>query len=175
MIGHGYYWRKPRDQLQVYRLKIKRWLCKSCRRTVSVLPSFLLAYRQYLLRVIEAVLVLRAEGLASWAVMLAECAAQGYPALRTLQRWCGSFGEQAERWLRAVQEWLAQHDSLSGWLDAQGEASRIGSPEQALLAASEHLLAWAKSQWVELAEYGLEKRLNFLWLWGAKAGLGRLV
>jgi len=66
MIGHGYYWRKPRDQLQVYRLKVKRWLCKECKRTVSVLPNFLLRYRHYLLEVIAAILALRLENLASW-------------------------------------------------------------------------------------------------------------
>ena len=74
-----------------------------------------------------------------------------------------------------VQEWLAQQDSRSGWLDAQGEALQADSPEQALLAASEHLLAWAKTKWPEFAEYGLDKRLRFLWLWGANLGLGRLV
>lgn len=175
LIGHGYYRRKPRDQLRAYPLRIKRWLCKECGRTNSVLPSFLLRHRHYLLRVIEVELVRRFEGQASWAVILAEYAGSGYPALRTLQRWCATFGEQAQRWLKAVQEWLAQQDSHSGWLDAQGEALQADSPEQALLTASEHLLAWAKSQWAELAEYGLEKRLSFLWQWGASQGLGRLV
>jgi len=175
MIGHGYYQRKPRDGLEVYPLRIKRWRCKECGRTASVLPDFLLRYRQYLLRVIGAVLALRYEGLASWAAILGQVSGSSYPALRTLQRWCTSFGEQASRWQKAVQEWLAQQDSRSGWLDAQGEALQADSSEQALLAASEHLLAWGKSQRVEMAEYGLDKRLHFLWLWGAKRGLGRLV
>ena len=175
MIGHGYYRRKPRDQLQAYPLWVKRWRCKECGRTVSVLPSFLLQYRHYLLRVIQAVMALRFEGMASWAVILAEMAGSGYPALRTMQRWCQSFREQAERWLKAVQEWLAMQDSRSGWLDAQGEALTAKDSAQALLAASEHLLAWAKTQWAELANYGLEKRLSFLWLWGTHQGLGRLV
>ena len=175
LIGHGYYWRKPRDQLQAYRLKVKRWLCKECKRTVSVLPNFLLSYRHYLLRVIEAVLALRLESLASWAVILASSASGGYPALRTIQRWCSSFWEQAEHWLKSVQEWLARQDSRSGWLDAQGEALQSNHPAQALLAASEHLLAWAKTAWAELADYGLNKRVHFLWLWGANGGLGRLV
>lgn len=174
-MGHGYYRRKPRDQLRVYPLQIKRWRCKACGRTVSMLPSFLLRYRHYLLRVIEAVLALRFEKLASWAMILAQLAGSGYPAMRTIQRWCKSFAEQAEGWLKAVQEWLAQQDSRSGWLDAQGETLRAENPGQALLAASEHLLAWGKSQWAELAEYGLEKRLEFVWLWGANQGLERLV
>jgi hypothetical protein len=180
MIGHGYYRRKPRDGLGVYPMLIKRWRCKECGRTVSVLPNFLLRYRQYLLGVIGAALALRYEEAvakppSSWAAILADLATSGYPALRTIQRWCTSFREQAGRWLKAVQEWLAQQDSRSGWLDAQGEALKAGSPEQALLKASEHLLAWGKSQWAEMAEYGLEKRLSFLWLWGANQGLGRLV
>lgn len=156
-------------------MQIKRWRCKECGRTVSVLPNFLLRYRQYLLRVIDVALALRFEGLGSWAAILARVVCSGYPALRTLQRWCASFGEQAERWLAAVQEWLAQQDSLSGWLDAQGEALQADSSEQALLKASEHLLAWGELQWVELADYGLDKRMEFLWLWGANRGLGRLV
>jgi hypothetical protein len=175
MIGHGYYRRKPRDGLGVYRLLIKRWRCKECGRTNSVLPNFLLRYRQYLLRVIGTVLALRHEELASWAVILADLAGSGYPAVRTIQRWCASFQEQAGRWLKAVQEWLAAQDSRSGWLDAQGEALQSDNSEQALLAASEHLLAWGKTQRVELAEDGLDKRLHFLWLWGANRGQGRLV
>jgi hypothetical protein len=175
MIGHGYYQRKPCDQLKAYRLRIKRWRCKECRQTVSVLPSFVLSYRHYLLRVIAAVLALRFGWLASWAVILAQMAGDGYPALRTMQRWCSSFGAQAGSWLKAVQEWLAQQDSRSGWLDAQGEALRAENPGQALLAASEHLLAWGKTVWAELVGYGLDKRMEFLWLWGANEGLGRLV
>jgi hypothetical protein len=175
MIGHGYYRRKPRDQLQAYQMQIKRWRCKECGRTMSVLPSFMLRYRHYLLGTIEVVLALRFERLARWAAILAQVGGGGYPGLRTIQRWCGSFGKQAEWWLKAVQEWLSQQDSRSGWLDAQGEALRAGNCAQALLAASEHLLAWAQTQWAELAGYGLDKRLSFLWLWGAREGLGRLV
>jgi hypothetical protein len=175
MIGHGYYRRKPRDGLDVYAMQIKRWRCKECGCTSSTLPNFLLRWRQYLLRVIGAALALRCEGLDSWAAILRQAAARGYPALRTLQRWCASFQEQSARWLKAVEEWLAEQDSRSGWLDAQGEALQPGSAEQALLAASEHLLAWGKSQRVEMAEYGLDKRVHFLWLWGDRRGLGRLV
>lgn len=175
MIGHGYYQRKPRDGLGVYPLKIKRWRCKECGQTASVLPNFLLRYRQYLLTVIEATLRLRYELLASWARLLAAVASSGYPTLRTLQRWCASFGQQSSVWLKAVQEHLAQQDSLSGWLDAQGEALKVVGVQQALLKASEHLLAWGKLRMAEMRDYGLDKRLHFLWLWGGKDGLRRLV
>jgi 3-deoxy-D-arabino-heptulosonate 7-phosphate (DAHP) synthase class II len=135
----------------------------------------LLRYRHYLVRVIQEVLSLRYERQVSWMAVVRQLAGGGYPALRTMQRWCASFGEQAGGWLKAVQEWLAQQDSRSGWLDAQGEALRVSNLEQALLVASEHLLAWGKTRWVVMADYGLEKRMEFLWLWGETQGLRRLV
>jgi hypothetical protein len=69
---------------------------------MSILASFLLRNRHYLLRVIGAVLALRFEAGTSWAAILAGLAGGGYPALRTIQHWCSSYGEQARRWLKAV-------------------------------------------------------------------------
>jgi hypothetical protein len=92
-----------------------------------------------------------------------------------MQRWCHSLVEQAPRWLGAIQEALARQDSGSPWLDPQGEALKATNPGCALLQAATHLLAWAKTQWAELVDYGWNDRLRFLWLWGAERGLGRLV
>ncbi len=60
-IGHGFYLRQPKDQTQVYRIWLKRWFCKACHTTLSVLPSFLLRFRHYLLDVIQQVVVARFE------------------------------------------------------------------------------------------------------------------
>lgn len=65
LIGHGFYWRKAKDQTQVFRMRVKRWLCKACRCTLSVLPSFVLRFRHYRLAVIQAVVVARDEDHAS--------------------------------------------------------------------------------------------------------------
>ena len=175
MIGHGSYQRQPQDGRQSWEIRIKRWRCKVCGKTVSVLPSFLLRYRHYLLEVIQLVLSSRFEKTAYWEEVIAKHSHQGLPAKRTVQRWCASYGEQAGRWLGAVQSTLAQQDSLSTWLDAHGEAPQAQNAGQALLTASEHLLGWAKTQWAQLSDYGLEKRMQFLWFWGAGQGLGRLV
>lgn len=70
---------------------------------------------------------------------------------------------------------MAQQDSSSSWLDPQGEAPQAANLVSALLAASLHLLAWAKTRWPELVGYGLNDRLRFLGLWGNGRGLGRLV
>jgi hypothetical protein len=62
-IGHASYWRKPLDRWKDYLIRIRRWLCNACRRTVSILPSFLLRFRRYMLTVIEQVVTARFEDL----------------------------------------------------------------------------------------------------------------
>jgi hypothetical protein len=134
-----------------------------------------LSFRHYLVAVVEKAVVMRFEQQANWKQVEEQSAEQGTPALRTLQRWCRSFAAQAAFWLAVIQRVLAQQDSTSPWLDPQGEALRAGNPSQALLAAAVHLLAWGKSRWAELADYGWNDRLSFLGLWGSREGLGRLV
>jgi hypothetical protein len=174
-IGHGFYSRKPKDQVQVYRIWIKRWFCKGCHTTLSLLPSFLLRFRHYLLVVIQQVILARFENHASWQATERQCAADGLPSRRTIGRWCQSFGAQATVWWAATQETLARQDSASPVLDPLGPAAGPLDAPQALLHAATHLLAWAKTCWPEVVGYGLNDRLRFLWHWGFGRGLGRLV
>jgi hypothetical protein len=131
--------------------------------------------RHYLVRVIQAVVVACFEHGLNWEQIGQTCAQQGTPALRTMQRWCKAFGGYASHWLAGVQKFQAQQDSRSAWLDPQGEAPKAENCAAALLSASLHLLAWAKTEWVGLVAYGLNDRLRFLGLWGSERGLGRLV
>jgi hypothetical protein len=174
-IGHGFYERKALSQMQVYVLRIKRWYCKACQQTVSLLPSFLLRFRHYLLDVIQFVVVTRYEDAASWAQVARRCAVDGVPSPRTIGRWCDSLAEQASVWWAAVQQTLAEQDAASPLLDPLGETAGPRDAPGALLQAALHLLAWAKTRWAELANYGLADRLRFLWHWGAGRGLGRLI
>ena len=156
-IGHGFYPRKPLDGQQAYRVRIKRWYCTGCQRRLSLLPSFLLCFRHYLLEVIQAVVIARYEAAASWRQVAEGCGWQGAPSRRTMKRWCGSFATQAAAWLGELEQTLAQHDPALPVLDALGHAWRAGpldSP-RALLWASLHLLAWAKTRWTKLVDYGL--------------------
>ena len=175
LIGHGFYKRKALSPTQVYALRIKRWYCKACQRTVSLLPSFLLRFRHYLLVVIQSVVVTRFEGAVSWAQVAQRCAVAGAPSSRTMRRWCDSLAEHASGWWAAVQQTLAEQDAASPLLDPLGEAAGPREAPRALLQAALHLLAWAKTRWAELANYGLADRLRFLWHWGAGRGLGRLI
>lgn len=46
--AHGYYrrWVSARDEVgSLVRIRVRRFFCQSCRRTVSLLPSFALSYR----------------------------------------------------------------------------------------------------------------------------------
>jgi transposase-like protein len=174
-IGHGFYPRKPLSPTQVYCIRIKRWYCKACHRTLSLLPSFLLRYRHYLLEVIHSVVVARFEDNASWTQVSRRCAVEGLPSQRTIGRWCVSFAAHAPVWWSAVQEHLAQHDAGSPWLDPLGENTGPREAPHTLLQAALHLLAWAKTRWAELRDYGLNDRMRFLWHWGASQGLGRLI
>ncbi|MBI3244149.1 MAG: hypothetical protein HYZ49_17850 [Chloroflexi bacterium] len=174
-VGHGCYPRKPLDAQQVYPLRIKRWYCTACQRTLSLLPSFLLGFRHYLLEVIQAVVIAHYEDAISWRQVAERCAPQGAPSLRTMKRWCQSLATQAAAWLGQIEQTLAQQAPALPLLDALGLGAEALAPPQGLLAASLHLLAWAKTCWPELAAYGFNERLRFLWHWGQARGLARLI
>ena len=175
LIGHGYYQRKAQDGQRAYFIRVKRWRCKICHHTLSILPNFLFPHRHYLVRVIQPVVVAIYECNQNWEQVTRSCAQQGTPGLRTMQRWCKAYAGYASGWLSRVQTFLARQNSSSSWLDAQGEASQAANAAIALLAASVHLLAWAKTEWVQLVGYGLKDRMRFLGLWGTEQGMGRLV
>jgi hypothetical protein len=175
LIGHGFYPRKPLDIYTAHLIQIRRWYCKACHHTLSQLPSFLLRFRHYLLEVIQSVLVARYEQRGSYGQVARHCGPQGAPARSTIRRWCRSFAAQASSWLSEIEQVLAQQDPVTPLLDAHGQSSQPLDTPQAVLAASLHLLAWAKTQYAELSEYGLPERMRFLWHWGHARGLTRLV
>jgi hypothetical protein len=175
LIGHGFYLRQPITPTQVYHVYIKRWYCKACHHTLSLLPSFLLRFRHYLLDVIQTVVVTRFEDGASWTQVSRRCAVEGLPSSRTIHRWCVSFAAHAPAWWAAVQQTLAHHDASSPALDPLGETAGPRDAPRALLHAALHLLAWAKTRWANLGDYSLNDRVRFLWHWGASQGLGRLI
>jgi hypothetical protein len=179
MVGHGSYWRKPKDLKRAWWIRVRRWRCQACRRTTSCLPSFLLPWRHYLVWVIQAVLVRRLEAGGSWSEVVAGCSEAGLPAPRTMQRWLRAFSGQATVWLLAVLGELARQESGSRWLEPRGPTAMgpkgVTSAAQSLLLVSLDLLAWAQSRWPALGDYGVADRLAFLSHWGQGRGLGRLV
>jgi len=175
LVGHGFYVRKALDQECVFQVRIKRWRCKACRRTTSVLPSFLLRFRHYLLAVISQALVARFELGGSWLEAFKYVAVDGLPSPRTIGRWCQSFAEHAVIWWAAVTVLLAQVAAASPALDPLGSTAGPHNAPSAVLHAALDLLAWIKTQVPEMTGYGLKDRLPALWHWGHGQGLGRLV
>lgn len=49
---HGYYWRYGIEKGEHIQLAICRYICKACKITISILPSFLIPYFQYTLHMI---------------------------------------------------------------------------------------------------------------------------
>jgi transposase-like protein len=95
LIGHGTYQRKAIDEQRVYVIRVKRWYCKNCHRTLSILPNFLLPYRQYLVRMIQGVVVAFYEFGQNWGRITQIYAQLEVPNLRTMQRWCKAFARHA--------------------------------------------------------------------------------
>jgi hypothetical protein len=174
-IGHGFYVRFALDANHVYAVHIKRWYCKSCQRTISLLPSFLLCYRHYLLAVIQAVVIARFEDHASWERIGVQVAIEGAPSGRSLRRWCVAFAAHAPVWLAAVEQTLAAHAPSVPLLTPLGSGVKATTIPGMLLAASRYLLAWAQTHLAQARAYGSNDRLRFLWLWGHARGLARLI
>ena len=95
LIGHGCYLRKAKGEEGVYLIWIKRWFCKICHRTLSVIPNFLLPYRHYLVQIVQAVVEAFFEIEQHWKRIIETCAQDGIPGLRTMQRWCKAFAGHA--------------------------------------------------------------------------------
>ena len=178
-IGHGFYVRFALDADHVFELRIKRWYCKSCQRTLSLLPSFLLRFRHYLLAVIQAVVIARGEEQTPWAVIRARVMIGGVPSPRSMKRWCVSFAAHAAPWLAEIERALAAHDPGTPLLTPLGSGvtagARRGDLPRLLLAASRYLLVWAQVHLAQARAYGSNDRLRFLWLWGHARGLARLI
>jgi len=74
---------------------VRRYLCRSCRRTVSLLPEFALPYLRFSVRVVAAFLITRLlEG--RTLVAAARAAAQPHMSYQRGQLWVRRFHRQAE-------------------------------------------------------------------------------
>ena len=94
LIAHGFYSRTLVEAGFDGSIRVRRYLCRSCRRTVSLLPEFALPYLRFGITVISLFLVARLlEG-----VTLAEAAAKAVSVTMPYQRgqfWVRRFQRQA--------------------------------------------------------------------------------
>jgi len=94
LTGHGFYFRSLVDTAFDGVIRVRRYLCRSCKRTVSLLPEFVLPWLRFSISVIALFLVARLlNGLT--LVAAAPAAAQpGMPYQRG-QFWIRRFQKQA--------------------------------------------------------------------------------
>jgi transposase-like protein len=152
MMGHGFYRRTLVDVGFDGTIRVRRYLCRSCRRTVSLLPELALPYLRFTLSVIAAFLVARLlEG--RTLVAAAVAAFEPHMPYQRGQFWVRRFRRQAKALCAAlaakiapmpvanfVTEALLMLQSL-GWITAH----RFLFSELRL-----HLLGWPRF----LAPYG---------------------
>jgi transposase-like protein len=95
LVGHGFYSRTLVDAASDSVIRVRRYLCRSCRRTVSLLPEFALPYLRFSVSVIAAFLIARLlEG--RTLVAAAAATAQLRMPYQRGQFWVRRFRRQAE-------------------------------------------------------------------------------
>ena len=106
LTAHGFYSRTLVDTAFDGAIRVRRYLCCCCKRTVSLLPEFTLPYLRFGITVIALFLVARL--LAGHTLCAAAAAATlpGMPYQRG-QFWVRRFGRQAERLCAALAALIA--------------------------------------------------------------------
>lgn len=93
--AHGFYCRSVVDVNYDGSIRVRRYLCLLCRRTVSLLPEFVLPYLRFTIRVIRLFLISRLLSRRT----LAEAAGSAWQPNMPYQRgqfWIRRFGQQAQ-------------------------------------------------------------------------------
>ena len=99
--GHGFYSRTLVDLAFDGVIRVRRYLCRLCRRTVSLLPDFALPWLRFSLTVVSLFLMARLiQGVSLAAAALA--ASQKAMPYQRGQFWIRRFGKQAERLCAAL-------------------------------------------------------------------------
>jgi uncharacterized protein DUF6431 len=101
LTAHGFYSRTLVEAGFDGSIRVRRYLCRSCRRTVSLLPEFAWPYLRFGITVISLFLVARLLGSATLAAAAAKVAQDTMPYQRG-QFWVRRFRRQAERLCAAL-------------------------------------------------------------------------
>jgi transposase-like protein len=146
LVCHGFYKRTVVEFDWDGVIRVRRYLCKACRRTVSLLPEFVLPYLRFAIVVMAAFLMARL-GQGQTLKAAAETAHQAGMPYQRGQQWVGRFRVQAESLstaLAALVRPMAANDFVEkamrmleaiGWV----EAHRFLFDE-----LRQHLLGWPK-------------------------------
>jgi len=101
LTGHGFYRRTLVDVGFDESIRVRRYLCRSCKRTVSLLPHFALPYLRFSISVISLFLIARLLTGRSLQAAAAAAALAAMPYQRG-QFWIRRFQKQAEHLCAAL-------------------------------------------------------------------------
>jgi hypothetical protein len=176
LVGHGSYPRHPcNPERTPFLIRVKRFFCLVCHRTVSILPSFCLPHRHYLAATIQSVLDLRHRSTSSWKDVRQRFYPSDLPSLTTCREWADVFAKRSLLYLAHLQRQLATWQLVSGRLELALDdiADQPSAPRQ-LLAAVPHLVAWLEKSGISEIHRS-DGWLATLARWGHGAKLGRMV
>jgi hypothetical protein len=147
LTGHGFYQRTLVEGGFDGVIRVRRYLCRSCRRTVSLLPEFVLPYLRFSLTVIARFLTVR---LREGGTLAAAAVAAGQPAMpyQRGQGWVRRFLRQAAAVAAALVAWTPIVPAPTVALRALHMLTAFGwiPAHRVLFAALRvHLLGWPAS------------------------------
>ena len=153
LTAHGFYSRTIVDEAFDGLIRIRRYLCQACLRTVSLLPEWALPFMRFSIPVIANTVKARLMENRAWKV-----AAPGSPYQRG-QHWVRRFTQQAERLSAAMAALMAVSAATDFVSKALGMLEKIGWTVAHRFLFSDlrmHLLGWGQS----LAPHGLGIAVN---------------
>jgi len=143
LTAHGFYTRTLADGAFAGEIRVRRYLCETCRRTVSLLPEFALPYLRSSVTVIAMFLIAR--------LLLAKTLAAALPPAAPYQRgqfWVRRFRSQAEA-LCATLAALTKPAPAPGFvhraLSMLQSAGWIPAHRFLFASVRQHLLGWPRS------------------------------
>jgi len=147
LTAHGFYQRTLGDAAWDGVIRVRRYLCRSCRRTVSLLPEFILPYLRFSLAVIARFLTVR---LLENGTLAAAARAAGQPTMpyQRGQGWVRRFLRQAGAVAAALVAWTPVVPAPTFALRALHMLSALGwIPAHRVVFAElrVHLLGWPAS------------------------------
>ena len=142
LTAHGFYTRTIVDSAFDGWLRVRRYLCQSCRRTVSLLPEFALPYLRSSITVIALFLMAR--------LFLGKTLQEALPPASPYQRgqsWVRRFRAQAEPLsaaLSALTDPPPAHNFVTRALTMLHAAGWIPAHRFLFTAVRQHLLGWSR-------------------------------
>jgi hypothetical protein len=144
LAGHGFYSRTLVDLAFDGVIRVRRYLCRLCKRTVSLLPDFALPWLRFSLTVISLFLVARLLRGCTLATATLAASQKAMPYQRG-QFWIRRFGKQAERLCAALAALTATPTAANFVARALGMLQSVGwiAAHRFLFADLRvHLLGW---------------------------------